>query len=353
MQKFIVNSGFDITNTNWYACLHLDSEKNYNIHYFILEKKKTKFKESDRLVPKSAIKKLKSNALSYLINRDEILKLKDKRFMGILEDVKINNLSRINSRRLIKNNIEVKLQRLYKQLPKEYRLQYNSPNLNKVRPLIDEIITEILTNKKVFNSYKNYTDTLDEVDKQNRDYYGHSKEDNYVDNNIKKLYSKIGNDILKEFKNYKSEIYLSHQIEFLSKNIFKISRNLKSKNNLTEEQKLKLGISLYKMATYYNVNSKSLIKRWYSNLKFSGGFNDYYSSIEDNIKTTFNPLSTTEFIRTFESMGMSKVKYDKLKNKYYFNKILVNRLFQNALDHIQYENERIEKEIVYNMSHDI
>lgn len=50
---------------------------------------------------------------------------------------------------------------------------------------------------------------------------------------------------------------------------------------------------------------------------------------------------------------MSKAKYDKLKNKYYFNKILVNRLFQNAINHIQYENECIEKEIVYNMSHDI
>lgn len=280
MPKFIVNSGFDIINTNWYACLHLDSEKNYNIHYFILEKKKTKFKESDRLVPKSAIKKLKSNALSYLINRDEILKLKDKIFMGILEEVKINNLSKINSKRLVKNNIEVKLQRLYKQLPKGHRLQYNSSNLNKVRPLIDEIITEILTNKKVFNSYKNYTDTLDKIDNQNQDYYGYSKEDNYVDDNIKKLYSKIGNNILKEFENYKSEIYLSYQTEFLSKNIFKISRNFKSKNNLTKEQKLKLGISLYKIATYYNVNSKNLIKKWYSNSKFSGSFNDYYSSIE-------------------------------------------------------------------------
>lgn len=351
MPKFIVDSGFDITNTNWYACLHLDSDKNYNIHYFILEKKKTKFKESDRLVPKSAITKLKSNALAYLINRDEILKLKDDRFMGIVKDVRINNLTKISSKRMVKSNIEVKLQRLYNQLPKEHRLQYNSPNLNKVRPLIDEIVAEILTNKKVFNSYKNYTGTLEEIDYQNIQYYGHSKEDNYIDNNIKKLYSRISNEILKEFKNYKSEIYLSHQSEFLSNNIFKL--NLKSKNNLTEEQKLKLGISLYKIATYYNFNSKSLIKRWYSSSKFSGNFNDYYSSVETKIKTIYNPLSTTEFIRTFENMGISQSKYGKLKNKYYFKKIITNRLLQSALDHIQYENERIEKEIVYNMSKDI
>jgi hypothetical protein len=252
---------------------------------------------------------------------------------------------------MFKSNIDVKLERLYKQLPKNHRLQYNSLNLNKVRPLIDEIVTEILNNKKVFNSYKSYYNTLDEIHYQNRQYYGYSKDDNYIDNNIKKLYSKIGNEILKEFKNYKSEIYLSHQTEFLSNNIFKL--NLKSNNTLNEEQKLKTGVSLYKIANYYNFDSKRLIKRWYSNSKFSGNFNDYYPSVETKIKTNNSPLSTTEFIRTFNNMGISSSRYNKLKSKYYFKKILVNKLLQTALDHIQYENERIEKEIVYNMSKSI
>jgi len=75
-------------------------------------------------------------------------------------------------------------------------------------------------------------------------------------------------------------------------------------------------------------------------------FNDYYSSVETKIKTTYNPLSTTEFIRTFDNNG-------KLKNKYYFKKIFVNRLINTALEHIQYGNERIEKEIVYHISKDI
>ena len=85
-----MNSGFDINNVKWYACLHLDSEKNYNIHFFLMEIKKTKFNKSDRLIPKSAIKKFKSNALSYLINRDEIMSLKDNLFMGIIKDVRNN-----------------------------------------------------------------------------------------------------------------------------------------------------------------------------------------------------------------------------------------------------------------------
>ena len=52
-----------------------------------MEVKKTKYKHSDRLLPRSAIKKFKSNALNYLINRDDILKLKDELFMGVMKDI--------------------------------------------------------------------------------------------------------------------------------------------------------------------------------------------------------------------------------------------------------------------------
>ena len=43
-----------------------------------MEINKTKHKYSDRLIPKSAIKKFKSNALNYLINRDDLLKTFDE-----------------------------------------------------------------------------------------------------------------------------------------------------------------------------------------------------------------------------------------------------------------------------------
>ena len=70
----------------------------------------------------------------------------------------------------------------------------------------------------------------------------------------------------------------------------------------------------------------------------------------DEIVAVNNSTSTTEFIRTFDNIGISPSRYGKLKNNYYFKKILFNKLLQTALDHIQYENERIEKEIVYNLS---
>ena len=54
-----------------------------------MEINKTKYKYSDRLIPKSAIKKFKSNALNYLINRDDLLNLKDELFMGFIKVFRI------------------------------------------------------------------------------------------------------------------------------------------------------------------------------------------------------------------------------------------------------------------------
>ncbi len=349
-----MDSGFDIHNVKWYACLHLDSKKNYNFHFFFMEVKKTKYKHSDRLLPKSAIKKFKSNALNYLINRDDILKLKDELFMGIIKDVKINNLTNLKNDKLFKTSIEKKLNKLYKQLPKEHRLQYNSPNLNEVRPLVDSIISDILNHQNIVNSYYKYIEKLHDIDFQNKQYYGYSKDDNYVNNQIKKLYSRIGNDILSHYKGYKSEIFLNNQKEFLSKNIFKL--NLKTNNNITDNKKIDLGVSLYKIATYYNLNknqTRKLIQKWYNKSKFNSSFDNYYNDLLLKMNSNFNPLTITEFYKTLNDMNISNSNYHNLKQNYYIKKFVYHKMMYNALNHIKYENERIEKEIIESMKDEL
>ena len=349
-----MDSGFDIHNVKWYACLHLDSKKNYNFHFFFMEVKKTKYKHLDRLLPRSAIKKFKSNALNYLINRDDILKLKDKLFMGVIEYIKINNLTTLQNDKLIKTDIEKKLNKLYKQLPKEHRLQYNSSNLNEVRSLIDSIISDILNHQKIVSSYYKYIEKLHDIDFQNKQYYGYSIDDNYVNNQIKKLYSRIGNDILSYYKGYKSEIFLNNQKEFLSKNIFKL--NLKTNNNITDNKKIDLGVSLYKIATYYNLNknqTRRLIQKWYNKSKFSGSFDNYYNDLLLKMNSNFNSLTITEFYKTLNDMNISNSNYHILKQNYYTKKFVYHKMMYNALNHIKYENERIEKEIVESMRDDL
>ena len=317
-----------------------------------MEINKTKNKYSDRLIPKSAIKKFKSNALNYLINRDDLLKLKDELFMGVIKDVRINNLTSLHKDKLFKTKIEKKLEKLYKVLPKEHRLQYNSKNLNKVRPQIDSIIDDILSNTKVVNSYYKYIQKVHDINFQNKEYYGYSKDNNYVDNQIKKLYSKIGNDILNHYKGYKSEQFLNNQKEYLSKNIFKL--NLKTNNNITETKKIDLGVALYKIAKYNNLNNnqtKRLIYKWYTKSKFNSSFDEYYKNLLTKVNN--NPLTTTEFYKTLNDMNLNKNNYHKQKQKYYIKRFVYNKLLYNALEHIKYENERIEKEIVESMKEEL
>lgn len=52
-------------------------------------------------------------------------------------------------------------------------------------------------------------------------------------------------------------------------------------------------------------------------------------------------------------MNISNSNYHKLKQEYYTKKYVYNRMMWNALEHIKYENERIEKEIVESMSNEL
>ena len=346
--KLIIDSGFDINNVKWYACLHLDSEKNFNFHFFFMEIKKNKNSFNDRLISKNAIKKFKSNALNYLINRNDILKLKDELFINVTKEVKLQNLSKIDKDRIFKTSLEKKLNKLYKELPKEHILQYNSPNLNNVRPLIDSIIWDILSHPSIRKYYYDYINVLHNIDRQNVQYYGVSKDKDYTNNQIHKLYSKIGNDILSNYKNYKNELYLENQKEFLSKNIFKL--DLKSNKDITYERKLELGQELYKIGSYLNLNKnqlKFLVKKWYFNSNLNGDFNYYYNEMSFNINN--KTLTTNEFYRSLNSLGISYSKYKKIKQNYYNQRFVYNKIIYNSFEYIKYVNERIEKEIVQSM----
>lgn len=171
-----------------------------------------------------------------------------------------------------------------------------------------------------------------------------------MDNQIQRLYTRIGNDILSKYKEHKQENYLNNQKEFLSKNIFKL--NLKSKNNLTKEQVINLGVSLYKISELSSLNQFDtirLIKNWYTKINQNNNFESYYKQVLDKLSET-KSLSIFELFRTFEYMGISKIKYEKLRDKYYHNKFIKSQILYNALEHIQYETERIEQEIIYEMN---
>ena len=134
-----------------------------------------------------------------------------------------------------------------------------------------------------------------------------------------------------------------YQKDFLSKYIFKM--NFKS-NNITEKQKDHIGISLYKICYYLNLNknkTRDLIMKWFYRSNYNN-FNDFYNKIISNNDN--KPLTTSEFYKTMNNLGISNSKYQKLRDSFYTKRYLYNKLIESAINHVMYENERIEKEIV-------
>ena len=61
------------------------------------------------------------------------------------------------------------------------------------------------------------------------------------------------------------------------------------------------------------------------------------------------PLTTKEFYSSLNDMGITNNKYQKFKQKYYNKTFVHDLLLNSALNHIKYENRRIEKEIEYSI----
>lgn len=67
-------------------------------------------------------------------------------------------------------------------------------------------------------NYSKYLNLLDQHQKELKTLYGNSKSNHYYENQLNKLYSKIGNEILPNYKMYQSQDVVEREKAFL-KNI--------------------------------------------------------------------------------------------------------------------------------------
>mgnify|MGYP000560871726 FL=1 len=111
-----------------------------------------------------------------------------------LKEILIN----VNDHLKTTNNNDIS--QLYKLLPKTGRLQYNSYNLKDYKFIIDGIIDNILnTDPKVKEVYNEWMKSIDLL-KNNINEINNSDIDSFKKAEIKKLYTRIGNMILKEYR---------------------------------------------------------------------------------------------------------------------------------------------------------
>lgn len=340
MPKFILDNNLDLTNTLWYASLHKDTD-NPHLHICIFEKVQTRPKDT---LEKSAIKRLKSNIASYLIDNSAFYKDQDFLLLGLENKIRQNNLTKVKNGLFFSEKYRKQLNKdllsLYQKLPRKGRLQYNAKNLNYCRNDINKIIDDILYHDTIKYEFEKYYHNLEEIEKKQKRLYGESSNNQYVKNKIDKLYSKIGNEILHNYKVYNSTTFIDYQKEFLKVNIKNM--NFQSRNCVKKSTIIKHSKELYQLAKLSglsNSETKGLLKKWANNSKINYDIDVLFESASND----FKELSVTDFYKSLSHLGYSKERYDNYKNKSFYKSIKFKQFIHKANNILIQENKKEEK----------
>ena len=353
--QLILDMGLNLNNVSWYCSLHRDTSKHPHIHFCIFEKNPTK---SNPTVPKYCFKNFKSNVANYLVDYQKFYELRDKSFSDITGKIDLQELNKIKNQRLFsdkyRKDLNKLLLKLYDELPPNGRLQYNSKNMNLYRKDLDAIIDFILSHDSVKYDYANYLKLLDKHQKELNTLYGNSKsnqERKYYNDQKNRLYSKIGNEILANYKKYQAMDFMQREKSFLNKNIR--SLNFRSRGDYAkEETKKNIAKDLYKICVLADLNDaqiRKVFKRWLRNSHYDFDVDSLIASIS----TLDTNMSVNELYSALKKLGYDSTRYNKLKSTNFYKELNYKRFINKAINHLYYEMEREEKEIVEQMQYEL
>lgn len=355
INKFILDLGLNINNVEWYCALHRNTPTHPHIHFCIYEKKETL---KQLKAPLYTINNFRSNVAKYLVNYEKFYKLRDKTFKDITKKINLNEFNEIKAQRLFsdsyRSNLNKKLVELYSKLPSTGRLQYNSNNLSNVKDDIDEIINFILEHNCIKYEYARYIKLLEQHQKELNSLYGMSDSNmnkKYYNEHIDKLYSKIANEILRNYKIYQSKSFFERDIDFLNKCISNM--NFKSRKDYVKEQtKISIAKDLYRICIMANLNEnqiKKVFNRWIKNSRYDMDTDTLLLSIK-NLDTT---MTVQEFYNALKKLGYPPKRFNALRSKNFYKQLEYKRFIDSAIDHLMYELSREEKEIINQLEYEL
>lgn len=353
--KFITDMGLDTNNVEWYCGLHRNTPLHPHIHFCIYEKKETK---KELKAPLFTINNFKSNVAKYLVDYEKFYKLRDNTLNDITKNINIKELSKVKSQRLFgdkyRKQLNDMLLSLYSKLPKTGRLQYNSKNLRILKSDIDKIIEFILTHDSLKYQYAKYIRFLNEHQNELNTLYGMSdsnKNKKYYNEHIGKLYSKIANEILRNYKVYQSMNFFERDVDFLNKCVSKM--NFRSRKDYVKEQtKISIAKDLYRICVMANLNEnqiKKVFQRWIKNSGYDMDADGLLLSVKDLDIT----MTTQEFYNALKKLGYPPKRFNTLRTRNFYRQLEYKRFIDSAIDHLMYELEREEKEIINQLEYEL
>lgn len=353
MPTFLTSLGIDLNNCTWYAGLHRNT-KNPHIHLIFYEHE---IRNHFKVIPSANIWQLKSSIINYLIDNKDFYLLRDKEFKNITDKISFNELNKVKRQRLIsdkyRRDLNKMLLSLYDKLPSQGRLQYNSKNLKPYKKELDSIINFILTNDPVKDNYQVYYNALEEHQKELNSNYGNSKysqNDKYIKEQVHRLYSKIGNEILNNYKIYSSLEVMEKEISFLKKHIYEVK--FRSRNDLSEKKIIEIGKSLYKVCNSCDLNSQQ-IKKVFTNWINKSKYNYDIDYLLDVCFTLDKDMSSTEYYKILNQLGYNYERLSKFKNKNFYKELNYKVFINSAINHLMYEYEKERKEIERELEYEL
>ncbi len=204
MEELSKREGFkDLT---WSASLHYNTD---NIHVHIASVEINPSRERGKFKPRT-LYNMKSSFVNSLLDKQKDL---DK-INSLIRD----NLIQGKKEMSFKEDIEMRkmVKEIVKKLPSDKRQwHYNYNSMQEVRTLIDNLTKYYIETYKK-DEFKELVDRLEKEDKFYKEVYGKRKVETttYKDNKIQDLYTRMGNTILKEIKEYVKEEDLKSQKKF-------------------------------------------------------------------------------------------------------------------------------------------
>lgn len=354
MPSLITDMGLNLNNTIWYASLHRNTD-NPHLHILLCEKNKTATKG---FIPQHFIQNIKSNIGNYLIDNTKFYKLRDKEFSNITGNISLKELTKVQGQKLYSDKFRKDLNKMlldfYDKLPPKGRLQYNSKNMDMYRTELDNIIHYILLHDSVKYQYANYLKLLDKHQLELNQLYGMTKDNKnrkYYNDQRNRLYSKIGNEILSNYKKYQSMNLIEREKSFLEKHIKELK--FKSRNDYAkDETKMSIAKDLYKLCMMANLNheeTKKVFQRWLKN----SNYNYSIDAVMSSVPMLDYAMSSTEYYNALKKLGYDYERYNKVKNKYFYKELNYKRFINKAHEHLMYELENEEKQIISNLQFEL
>lgn len=244
MNQMMKNEGISDSGV-WTAAIHYNTD---NIHIHMATVQTHNFKERGKRKPKT-LEKMKSNVLNRLIDRSkENEKINTFIRKNLVETKELSPTNTLRNK-ITNRDMVQQFKLIYTSLPEDKRQwKYNMNSMKETRPEIDKL-TDMFIEKNFSKEYSSFKKEVEKnVEFYKKTYGNNSQAELYKAGVYQDMYSRMGNTILTEMK------------EFNKKNNPKYQNNFAKHKHLKNKIELKRNIdnSLYQVNGYAKDELQSL-----------------------------------------------------------------------------------------------